>query len=399
MTYKFRATQYGTSWYHSHFSVQLGDGLYGPLVINGPATANYDEDLGPVFVSDWFHQTAYQLWDLEDKYGGFPVRSNSVPDNGLFNGTNVYDCKVSDGSACIGSGTRAETPVTQGKNYRLRIIDTQLDGWMKFSIDGHQLTIITNDFVPIVPYTTDTLILGPGQRYDIIVEMDQDVGNYWMRAIYQSGCNLLSRTNQLTNNVLGILRYDGADASATPTTTRWPDALINSCGDEPYDKLTPYLSKNVGTASERTSLDISNFYESNLVFHWALNTRDLLIDWEKPTNLLIYQNESTPLPAEYNIYSIPVQNQWTYWIIQDLTLLDAYHPFHLHGHDFYILAQGQGLYNTLTVTLNLVNPPRRDTATLPGDGYLVIAFPTDNPGYVCPYLISMHMRMNVDAAV
>jgi len=27
-----------------------------------------------------------------------------------------------------------------------------------------------------------------------------------------------------------------------------------------------------------------------------------------------------------------------------------------------------------------VNPPRRDTAVLPGDGYLVIAFMADNPG-------------------
>lgn len=31
-------------------------------------------------------------------------------------------------------------------------------------------------------------------------------------------------------------------------------------------------------------------------------------------------------------------------------------------------------------TLNLSNPPRRDVAMLPGGGYLVIAFETDNPG-------------------
>jgi hypothetical protein len=32
------------------------------------------------------------------------------------------------------------------------------------------------------------------------------------------------------------------------------------------------------------------------------------------------------------------------------------------------------------VTLNSDNPPRRDVATLPAAGYLVIAFKTDNPG-------------------
>lgn len=68
-------------------------------------------------------------------------------------------------------------------------------------------------------------------------------------------------------------------------------------------------------------------------------------------------------------------------MIQDLGLVDAYHPFRLHGHDFYILAQGIGIYTDLTVRLNRKNPPRRDTATMAGSGYLVIAFENDNPGY------------------
>jgi len=39
-TYRFQATQYGTTWYHSHYSVQYGDGLWGTIIINGPSTAN-----------------------------------------------------------------------------------------------------------------------------------------------------------------------------------------------------------------------------------------------------------------------------------------------------------------------------------------------------------------------
>jgi FtsP/CotA-like multicopper oxidase with cupredoxin domain len=52
-TYDFLVTQFGTSWYHSHFSSQYGDGIVGPLVFNGPATANYDIDLGPYALTDW----------------------------------------------------------------------------------------------------------------------------------------------------------------------------------------------------------------------------------------------------------------------------------------------------------------------------------------------------------
>lgn len=54
-TYKWRATQYGSSWYHSHFYVQAWDGLFGGILINGPATANYDVDLGNVLINDWYH--------------------------------------------------------------------------------------------------------------------------------------------------------------------------------------------------------------------------------------------------------------------------------------------------------------------------------------------------------
>ena len=51
-TYTWTATQYGTSWYHSHYSTQYADGVRGPIIIHGPATANYDVDMGPVMVED-----------------------------------------------------------------------------------------------------------------------------------------------------------------------------------------------------------------------------------------------------------------------------------------------------------------------------------------------------------
>lgn len=54
------------------------------------------------------------------------------------------------------------------------------------------------------------------------------------------------------------------------------------------------------------------------------------------------------------------------------------------GHDFWVLAQGEGPYDPKNVTLNTKNPTRRDTATLPSNlnetGHLVVAWPADNPG-------------------
>lgn len=56
-----------------------------------------------------------------------------------------------------------------GKSYLLRLINTSAEGMQKFSIDGHNFTVIANDFVPINPYTTDLITLGVAQRSDVIV--------------------------------------------------------------------------------------------------------------------------------------------------------------------------------------------------------------------------------------
>jgi hypothetical protein len=67
--------------------------------------------------------------------------------------------------------------------------------------------------------------------------------------------------------------------------------------------------------------------------------------------------------------------------ITGLTITSVNHPIHLHGHDFFVLAQvPSNTFDLATSPLNLNNPLRRDVASLPGGGYLVIAFKTDNPG-------------------
>lgn len=39
--------------------------------------------------------------------------------------------------------------------------------------DNHKMKVIGADFTPIVPYETDTLWLASGQRYNVVVEMNQ----------------------------------------------------------------------------------------------------------------------------------------------------------------------------------------------------------------------------------
>ena len=73
--------------------------------------------------------------------------------------------------------------------------------------------------------------------------------------------------------------------------------------------------------------------------------------------------------------------------------IDVPHPIHLHGHDFYVLGTGVGDFSTVDSTkLDYYNPPRRDTAMLPANGWLVVAFKTHNPG---AWLMHCHIAWHV----
>jgi FtsP/CotA-like multicopper oxidase with cupredoxin domain len=152
ITYKWRATQYGTTWYHSHFGLQAWEGLAGGIIINGPASSNYDEDKGVIFLSDWTHPTPDSLFDYAETVGP-PTVNNS-----LINGTNVWS---EDGSANQ-VGSRFTTKFESGTSYRLRLINGAIDTHFKFSIDNHDMTVIASDLVPINPYTTEYIDIGIG---------------------------------------------------------------------------------------------------------------------------------------------------------------------------------------------------------------------------------------------
>ena len=80
--YKWKATQYGTYWYHGHLAGQLEDGLFGPIHItpaDGAPTpfslissttqdlhrlANAAASPQIVMLSDWSHFTSQDLHDI-----------------------------------------------------------------------------------------------------------------------------------------------------------------------------------------------------------------------------------------------------------------------------------------------------------------------------------------------
>ena len=64
------------------------------------------------------------------------------------------------------------------------------------------------------------------------------------------------------------------------------------------------------------------------------------------------------------------------------TMQSDSNPMHLHGHDFFVLAQGHGNYNPArdVSRYNLVDPALKNTVQVPRLGWAAIRFVADNPG-------------------
>ena len=230
--YTFVANEHGTSWYHSHYSAQYGDGIVGQIQINGPATADYDIDLGTLPIQDFYYKTMY--------VEGLAAGTTGPPkaDNMLINGTNMNVAGT--------TGSYSITTLTSGSKHRVRLINTSVESSFYVSLDGHTLEVIEADFVPIVPYNTTWIFLAIGQRYDVIVNANQTLGNYWFRVKYATGCGTNANTN-----IRAIFNYDSVTV-ANPTSTAATQPLT-ACADE--TNLVPYNAKSVN--SSQFDFDVS----------------------------------------------------------------------------------------------------------------------------------------------
>jgi FtsP/CotA-like multicopper oxidase with cupredoxin domain len=280
----------------------------------------------------------------------------------LINGTNVWG----------ELGSRWETTFTPGTRYRMRVVNAAADQHFRFMIDDHELEVIANDFVPIVPFTTNQLSVGMGQRYDVIVTAkNASSGNFWLRAIPQEACS----ETDATDLVKGIIRYDNS-STADPTTTAW--SYTDSCADEAASDLVPYLQVNASKSSYYDGSENVEVQVTDNAMLWLMNGTSFDTQWEYPTLMQVAENNQTWLERQRVIH-LPEANKWMYFVIHSPFAQD--HPMHLHGHDFWILDSGYGNFDTsMKDGLTLVNAPRRDVVMLPASGYVVIAMKTVNPG-------------------
>lgn len=378
-TYSFQATQFGTSWYHSHHSSQYGMGVTGQIVINGPASSNYDIDLGPLPINDLY----YGLANNVNEVTLHNLQQNLPPPDG----SNIL---VNGKGKSANGGSYSQMTLTPGKKHRLRLINTSVDNAIRVKLDGHNFTVMSADFIPIKPITGQNwLLLAVGQRYDVVFTASQGSGNYFFRAEVATDC-----FSGNTGKGRALFTYSGTIA-AEPTDSN-EAAPTNGCTEL---NTVPYWTQAVDQSQYASQVQTLNTGVApglttngqNFAL-WNLDTRAMMVNWDKPTAEYVFEG-NTSYPDPYAVLEIPTEGTWTYWLIQmGQQNPPLPHPIHLHGHDFFVLGSGAGVFDASTAVLNFANPPRRDTSILPGLGWLLISFPANNPGI---WLMHCHIAWHI----
>jgi FtsP/CotA-like multicopper oxidase with cupredoxin domain len=323
--------------------------------------------------TDWYHDDYFSILEKVVSNG---TDANPAPasDNNLINGKNNFDCTTvasGDKTPCVNNAGISKFSFKKGKTHRLRLINAGAEGIQRFSIDGHSMSVIANDFVPIKPYTTNVVTLGVGQRADVLVTANGDINKaYYMRSNISAICSISKNPN-----AVAAIYYDKADTTKLPTSSAWNSPDPGTCGNDDLSLTTPYYSITP-TSNPATTYEMDINFEVNATGHflWTLDGTSFRANYNNPV-LLLANEKNLSFEEEWNVKNFG-SNSSIRIIINNPT--PAAHPMHLHGHNMQILAAGTGSWDGTIV--NAANPQRRDVQLVPPNGYFVFQFDTDNPG-------------------
>ncbi|KAH9849284.1 laccase 1 [Lenzites betulinus] len=367
--YDFQAVdQAGTFWYHSHLSTQYCDGLRGPFVVYDPNDPNLslydvDNDDTVITLADWYHVAA--------KLGPrFPLGADATLINGLGRSPSTTTSDL------------AVISVTQGKRYRFRLVSLSCDPNHTFSIDGHEMTIIETDSVNTQPLVVDSIQIFAAQRYSFVLNANQAVDNYWIRANPSFGnVGFAGGINS------AILRYDGAEAVEPTTTQTTSTAPLNEVDLHPLTPM-PVPGEPVAGGVDKPLNMAFNFNGTNFFING-----ESFVPPTVPVLLQILSGAQTAqdlLPSG-SVYVLPSNASIEITFPATAAAPGAPHPFHLHGHTFAVVrSAGSTVYN-------YDNPIFRDvvsTGTPAAGDNVTIRFQTNNPG---PWFLHCHIDFHLDA--
>ncbi|KAH8295076.1 hypothetical protein KR018_006877 [Drosophila ironensis] len=418
--YEFVVDRSGSLWYHSHVGWQRGFGVAGALIARQSRQGNqqaqlYDYDLveHTLLIQDIFYDR--NLQDVRNILVNGKGRNHlsQLPDN---DNRHRYE----------------RLRVTPGYRYRMRVILNGIANCpVEFSIEQHKLLIVSTDGNDIEPVLADGFFLTSAERFDFILEASQVAKNYWIRIRGYEQCE----DRNLYQGA--VLSYRGSARTELPQGRILDNNRNSRTDDDELVFVNDFRFKSANS-SLRQSLD-----KDNNVGTVALRSLEP-VTWSRYTQFLTYYSSfgSRTAPNGENLYQIDdisynspgislLQGRHLYeddnYFCNKSSLaregrvcerelcecvhvirIPAYrpiemvvanymsntHPFHIHGNTFRLV--GQDVLGNINDLRNIRELDRRgrlarlkddyaavakDTVQIPGQGYIIVRFVSNNPGF------------------
>lgn len=395
-TYRFTidSEQHGTFWYHAHEGVQRADGLFGGFVVHKPAIEGASEEAAHerlLLVGDWYHRSAKDALHFYMHPGAFGMET--VPDSILLNGAGSFNCADAVPARpldCLYLEDDIRSFLRIGRSRRtiLRVVNVGAYAGVQVAVSDAILTPLAVDSGHAIAGEASKAIgfIHPGERVAMLIEADSGVVGH-------------ESTLKITLDD-SIFKYEN---TALTTSHGWP---VKWTGRSTKGAQTArIIAKHFDTQASESLNDQSKTlpaHADQTIVLYTLTQKLARLENEPRgfINSSTWMPQSPPLintsptdrHADQFIALIPYDSEAPKWVDVVLNNLDEdSHPFHLHGHNLWVLARHSsdfnwGSYNPYEDEsppggeYDLKGAVRKDTVYVPRRGYVVLRFRADNPG-------------------
>ncbi|GAA3245663.1 multicopper oxidase family protein [Streptomyces labedae] len=375
-TYRFITDHPGTFFFHPHVGVQLDRGLYAPLIVEDPKETLVYDDEWVVLLDDWVDGvtgTPDEVFaELRQGMGGMghDMGEGSSPsssgmeghDMGNMAGMDMGGDSASPSASASSSGGMsmkfmlmgAESELLggdagdvkypyhlingkvatdpdvytgkPGRKVRLRIINAGGDTAYRVALGGHKLTITHTDGFPVEHQEVDALLVGMGERYDVLVTLGDGV------------FPLVALAEGKNTNGLALVRTGSGSA---PKATVRPKELSGMIMAASQLRAADAVRLESAKTDVTHQIKLTGGMEK---YNWAIN--GVPFDMKDPDANPILIEEGQRVRLDF------------------VNETDMWHPLHLHGHTYQLGESG----------------PCKDTSIVLPKKQLSVFFDADNPG-------------------
>ncbi|KAI8028788.1 L-ascorbate oxidase [Camellia lanceoleosa] len=344
--YKYVVDRPGTFLYHGHYGMQRVAGLYGSIRVALPDGESepffYDYDRS-IILQDWYHKSTYEQ---ATGLSSIPFGWVGEPQSLLIQGRGRFDCSTPSIEAGLCNATNPECSpyvitVVPGKTYRPRTSSTVVS---RDRTTPNGLAIF--NYYPNHPRKSPPTVPPPGPAWnDSAPRVAQ---SFAIKARH----GYIYPPPQTSDRVIVLLNAQNMFNGYY----RW--SVNNVSYNFPHTPYLIALKENLKHVFDRTP-PATGYDSLNSVVDIVLQNADSLKNHTSET-----------------------------------------HPWHLYGHDFWVMGYGLGKFNMVNDPnkYNLVDPIMKNTVPVHPYGWTALRFRANNPGvwaFHCHIECHCYMGMGV----